>query len=73
MTQAETWRARHLIAAAGGANAADSSMSRLAVRPWTLLHAQAVPEGTISGIGGASSTEDDHRRLAPGREGTCPP
>jgi hypothetical protein len=74
MTQTETWRARHTIAAADGASAADSSSSRrLAVRLWTLLHAQALLEGTIGGIDGASYTEDDHRRLTARREGTYPP
>jgi hypothetical protein len=53
-----------------GASAADSSMSRLAVRLWTLLHAQALLRGTISGPGSASCMEDDRRRLAARREST---
>jgi len=52
------------IAVGDGASAAASSMSRLAVRLWTLLHAQALLRGTIGGAGGASCIEDDHRRLA---------
>jgi len=52
------------IAVDDGASAADSSMSRLAVRLWTLLHAQALLRGTIGGAGSASCIEDDRRRLA---------
>jgi len=52
------------IAVDDGASAAGSGMSRLAVRLWTLLHAQALLRGTIGGAGSASCMEDDRRRLA---------
>ena len=58
--------ARH--AADDGASAADSSKSRLAVRLWTLLHAQALLRGTTGGAGSALNAEDDHWRLAAHRE-----
>jgi hypothetical protein len=61
-------RARDAIAVGDGASTADSSNSRLAVRLWTLLHAQALLRGTIGGAGGASYVEDDRRRLAARRE-----
>jgi hypothetical protein len=51
-------------------NAADSSKSRLAMRLWTLLHAQALLRGSIGGAGGALNTEDDRWRLAARREST---
>jgi len=69
-------RARHAIAvgdgasAADGASGADSSKRRLAVRLWTLLHAQALLRGTIGGVGGAPYVEDDRQRLAARREST---
>jgi hypothetical protein len=66
-------RAPDAIAAGDGASAADSSMSRLAVRLWTLLHAQALLRGTIGGAGGALYIEDDHRRLAARRASTYRP
>lgn len=59
--------ARHGLAAGGGANAADGSKSRLAMRLWTLLHAQALLEGAIDGAGGGLNAEDDRWRLAPDR------
>lgn len=62
--------ARHALAAGDGANLASSSKSRLAMRLWTLLHAQALVRGTISGAGGASDAEDDRWRLAAHREST---
>ena len=52
------------IAVDDGASAAGSGMSRLAVRLWTLLHAQALLRGTIGGADSASCIEDDRRRLA---------
>ena len=60
--------ARHAPTAGDGANAADSSKSRLAMRLWTLLHARALLEGTIGGAGGALNAEDDRWRLAAHRE-----
>jgi hypothetical protein len=62
--------ARHALAAGDGANAADSSKSRLAMRLWTLLHAQALLLGTIGGAGGVLNAEDDRWRLAARRETT---
>jgi hypothetical protein len=60
--------ARHALATGDGADASDSRKSRLAIRLWTLLHAQALLEGTIVGPGGALSAEDDRWRLAARRE-----
>ncbi len=68
MIETGIWRARRAIAVGDGVSAADSSKSRLAVRLWTLLHAQALLRGTIGGAGGASCVEDDRRRLAARRE-----
>jgi hypothetical protein len=56
------------MAAADGVPAAGRSTSRLAVRLWTLLHAQPLLRGTIGGAGGASHAEDDRQRLAARRE-----
>jgi hypothetical protein len=64
MIETEIRQAPAAIAVGDGASAADSSMSRLAMRLWTLLHAQALLLGTIGGAGGASYIEDDRRRLA---------
>jgi hypothetical protein len=61
---------RDALAAGDRANAADSSKYRLAVRLWTLLHAQALLEGTIGGAGGALNAEDDRWRLAAQRKST---
>lgn len=66
-------RAPDAIAIGDGASAPDRSLSRLAVRLWALLHAQALLRGTIDGPGGASCIEDDHRRLAARRESTYRP
>ena len=60
--------ARHALAVGDGANAADSGKSRLAMHLWTLLHAQALLQGTIGGAGSASNLEDDRWRLAAHRE-----
>ena len=60
--------ARHALAAGDGANAADSSRSRLAMRLWTLLHAPALLRGAIGGAGSALNAEDDRWRLAAHRE-----
>ena len=64
MIETRVRKAPDAIAVDDGASAADSSMSRLAVRLWTLLHAQALLRGTIGGAGSASCMEDDRRRLA---------
>jgi hypothetical protein len=64
MIETGVWRPRHAITAGDGVSAADSSKSRLAVRLWALLHAQALLRGTIGGACGASYVEDDRRRLA---------
>ena len=61
---------RHAIGAGGGANAVNSTKSRLAMRLWTLLHAQALLQGTISGADGGLTKEDDRWRLAAHREAT---
>jgi hypothetical protein len=62
--------AQHAVAACEGANAADSRKSRLAMRLWTLLHAQALLRGTIGAAGGVLDAEDDRWRLAAYREST---
>jgi hypothetical protein len=62
--------ARHTLPAGDHANAADSGRSRLAMRLWTLLHAQALLRGTIGGAGGALTAEDDRWRLAARAEST---
>jgi hypothetical protein len=62
--------ARHGLAAGDGANAVSSGKSRLAMRLWTLLHAQALLRGTVGGAGDALSAEDDRWRLAAHREST---
>jgi hypothetical protein len=64
MTETGIRPARHALAAGDGANAAGSSKSRLAMRLWTLLHAQALLRGTIGGASGAVNAEDDRWRLA---------
>ena len=68
MTETEIWRAGHSMAVGDGASAAGSIKSRLTVRLWTVLHAQALLQGTIGGAGGASYVEDDRWRLAAHRE-----
>ena len=71
MTETGIRPARHARAADGdGADAAGSSKSRLAMRLWTLLHAQALLRGTIGGTGGVLDAEDDRWRLAAHRETT---
>ena len=62
--------ASHGLAAGDGANAVSSGKSRLAMRLWTLLHAQALLRGTVGGAGDALSAEDDRWRLAAHREST---
>jgi hypothetical protein len=62
--------ARHALAVGDGARPADSSQSRLAMRLWTLLHAQALLQGTVGGAGGTLTAEDDRWRLAARRETT---
>ena len=61
--------ARHAVGAVD-TNAADRGKSRLAMRLWTLLHAQALLQGAIGGAGGVLNAEDDRWRLAAHRETT---
>jgi hypothetical protein len=68
MIETEIRPARHALAT--GDSAGNSSRSRLAMRVWTLLHAQALLRGTIGGAGGVSNVEDDRWRLAARREST---
>jgi hypothetical protein len=63
MTETGTRPVRRALPVCDGADAADSSKSRLAMRLWTLLHAQALLRGTIGGAGGALNEEDDRWRL----------
>lgn len=58
--------ARHALAAGDGTNAAGRK-SRLAMRLWTLLHAQMLLRGMI-GSCAALNAEDDRWRLAAHRE-----
>ena len=68
MIETELRPARHALA--GGDGAAGGSTGRLALRLWTLLHAQALLRGPIGGAGGALNAEDDRWRLAAHREST---
>jgi len=61
--------ASQTVAAGDGANAAGSGKGRLAMRLWTLLHAQALLRGAIGGTDGVLTAEDDRWRLAGHREG----
>lgn len=70
MTETGIRPARHALAAGDGANATDSSKNRLAMRLWTLLHAQALLRGSIAGTSDALNAEDDRWRLAARREST---
>jgi hypothetical protein len=70
MTETGVRPARHVLAVGDGANAAGSSKIRLAMRLWTLLHAQALLRGTIGGADGALNAEDDRWRLAAHQETT---
>lgn len=69
MIETRTGPARH-AAGAAGPDAAGRSKSRLAMRLWTLLHAQALLRGPAGGAGDALAAEDDHWRLAARREST---
>jgi len=62
--------AREALAAGDGTNGTVSSKSRLAMRLWTLLHAQALLRGTIGSAGSALNAEDDRWRLGAHREST---
>ena len=68
MIETEIRPARQATAAGDGASAAGSTKGRLAMRLWTLLHAQALLRGSIDGAGGALNAEDDRWRLAAQRE-----
>ena len=67
MTETGIRPARHAVDAVD-TNAADRSKSRLAMRLWALLHAQALLRGSIGGAGGVLNAEDDRWRLAARRE-----
>ena len=60
--------APHKAATSDDRNAVGSGKSRLAMRLWTLLHAQALLRGAIGGAGDGLSAEDDRWRLAAQRE-----
>jgi hypothetical protein len=64
MTETELRPARHALAAGDGANAAAAGKSRLAMRLWTLIHAEALLRGALDGAGGVLNVEDDRWRLA---------
>jgi len=70
MTHTEIRPARIAVAVGDGANAAGSKKCRLAMRLWTLLHAQALLQGTIAGAGATLIGEDDRWRLAARQETT---
>ena len=70
MIETELRPARQALAGGDGANAARKTKSRLAMRLWTLLHAQALLQGTIGGADGVLNAEDDRWRLAAHRETT---
>jgi hypothetical protein len=69
MTETGIRPTRH-AAGAADTDAAGRSKSRLAMRLWTLLHAQALLRGSIGGAGDALNAEDDHWRLAARRDST---
>lgn len=69
MIETRTGPARR-AAGAGGPDAADASTNRLAMRLWTLLHAQALLRGPAGGAGDVLTAEDDRWRLAARREST---
>jgi hypothetical protein len=69
MTKTGIRPARH-AAGVVDTNAAGRSKSRLAMRLWTLFHAQALLRGSIGGAGGALDAEDDRWRLAARRDST---
>jgi hypothetical protein len=70
MTETQLRPAQHAPAAGDGANAADASKSRLAMRLWTLIHAQALLRGTADGADGVLTVENDYWRLAARRDST---
>ena len=68
MTEAGTLPARVPWPPATVRTRPTAARSRLAMRLWTLLHAQALLRGTIGGAGSAMNAEDDRWRLAAHRE-----
>jgi hypothetical protein len=66
-------RAPDTIAVSDGGRAADGSKSHLAVRLWTLLHAQALLRGATGAPGDAWCIEDDRPRLAARQHSTYRP
>ena len=69
MTESGIRSARY-AAGAVDTDTADRNKSRLAMRLWTLLHAQALLRGSIGGTDSALNAEDDRWRLAARREST---
>jgi hypothetical protein len=65
MTQTRIWPGARALAAGDRTPAIhDSGDHRAVLRLWTLLHAQALLQGTIAGRDNAAFIEDDRRRLA---------
>lgn len=68
MTQTRIWPGARALAAGDRTPAIrDSGDHRTVLRLWTLLHAQALLQGTIGGRHSAAFIEDDRRRLAASR------
>jgi hypothetical protein len=67
MSDTQIWRASRIHTAQDPASPAGDTGSRsrrLAVRIWTLMHAQAVLNGATGGSGDVAFIEDDRQRLA---------
>jgi hypothetical protein len=67
MAGTQIWRASRVAATGGRAPAGSgrgSRRHRAGLRLWTLLHAQALLNGTAGAPGGAALIEDDRRRMA---------
>ena len=67
MTEIQIWRSSRIHTAHGQASTVGGSGSRsrrAALRLWTLMHAQALLNGTTGGPGDVAFIEDDRQRLA---------